>query len=111
MAKKFQTFFTFLILQQSVYSQIHIRIATWNVGDNQHMSGSFMDAAIDKVLGLDLVNVPKEMPDVYVVGLQQECWLCNQHHLPMLAQRFNERINAEVNSPLRIFWVFPCRLH
>jgi len=69
-----------------------IRIVTWNVADNGDMGGSFLVNAIDAVLGLYQGTTVQEMPDIYAIGLQEQCWECNVNAMVKIAERFLERI-------------------
>lgn len=71
-----------------------LRVVTWNVAMNKQMGGGFTNTAIDRVLGLDAAT-NKTMPAIYAIGLQEDCWSCNQKSWPRIADRFLQRINSK----------------
>lgn len=68
-----------------------VRVVTWNVADNKKMDDGFTDAAIDKVLGLKEAG----LADVYAIGLQEQCWECNEGNFPKIGNKFLNRIKKK----------------
>jgi len=66
-----------------------IRLVTWNVADNSKMAGGFDDAAIDRVLGLG----EGQLSDLYAIGLQEQCWQCNEQDMMDIPNKFLRRLN------------------
>ena len=82
--------------QQRADNQLIAKVVTWNVADNDRMDGSFTDAAIDDVLGLSKSNT--EIPSLFAIGLQENCYKCDKDKMAKLSQRFLYRINRNMND-------------
>jgi len=67
-----------------------LRMITWNVADNKGMNGRLNVHAMDAVLGL---NVPQsKLADIYAIGLQENCWMCNTQNMRNIANAFRQRL-------------------
>lgn len=89
----------FININVSVCEPTRIRLVTWNAADNKEMFGGFTDAAIDNVLGL--VNTSREqMPGIYALAIEENCWMCNEENWIKFGHRFQERINKR-SSPTK----------
>lgn len=88
-----------------------VRIVTWNTGDNNNMKDGFTDDALDKILGLDRTIEDADMPSIYAIGLQQQCWMCNKKNLPKIGKAFLTRINqANVSTKYEVVAVEGTRM-
>ena len=90
-----------LSLTVAVYARdtypLKIRIVTWNVADNDWAEGKgFTPDSIKAVLGLDTDDA---MPDIYAVGLQEQCWGCTPNSkvgdFPKITKVFLDRLNKD----------------
>ena len=86
---------------------IKVRIVTWNVADNTRMNGGFLDAAIDNVLGL---LDDDELADMYAVGLQENCWKCNEGNLMQIGAKFLQRIDKKKKNEYEVLGVMGTRM-
>jgi len=67
-----------------------LRMITWNVADNKGMNGRLNIHAMDAVLGL---NVPQpKLADIYAIGLQDNCWMCDTQNMRNIAHAFRQRL-------------------
>jgi len=67
-----------------------LRMITWNVADNKGMNGGLNVHAMDAVLGL---NVPQlKLADIYAIGLQENCWMCDTQNMRNIANAFLQRL-------------------
>lgn len=83
--------FLCVILTHSTVTSLKVRIVTWNVKDNKK---DFNDEILNNVLGLiDVDNTTA--PDVYAIGLQENCWHCDPNNLKKVGDRFVVNINQE----------------
>ena len=68
---------------------VRVRVVTWNVNDNSKMKDGFTSQAIDKVLDLG----DKTLVDMYAIGLQEQCWKCNEATFGVIGAKFLDRIH------------------
>jgi len=98
-----------------------LRMVTWNVADNSGMDKSIEPGAMDILLGLkkptgepehkDVQHSTFYLPleigstqptlgglpvaDIFAVGLQENCWLCDKKLLPKIPEEFRKRLTGE----------------
>lgn len=87
-------------------TETKIRVMTWNVADNGGMEGSFTDAAIDDVLGLSGMDIPS----IYAIGLQENCWNCNTQNLAEIGKKFLSRINRKARIKYVVIGIYATRM-
>lgn len=68
------------------------RLVSWNVGDNAGMDGGFKEAAMDKLLGIDVAGA--KVADIFAIGLQELCWHCNKEDLTKIPAAFKSRLSS-----------------
>lgn len=68
-----------------------LRVITWNVADNSGMEDGFNAGAVDKVLGKD----GGQVADIFAVGLQEQCWQCNEDDMMDIPRAFLRRLNGQ----------------
>jgi len=90
-------------------SSITVRVVTWNVADNTKMDGGFTDKAIDTVLGLDRVG--RNMPELYAIGLQENCWMCSKQNFHKIGERFLQRINHKAPHKYKVIDIYGTRVN
>jgi len=66
-----------------------LRVVTWNVGDNSGMEDGFNNEAMDKLLGID---ESAQVADIFAVGVQEQCWQCNQDDMLAIPRKFLQRL-------------------
>merc|ERR1712212_1219379 len=87
-----------LLRRANINADPVLRMITWNVADNEGMGGKFTDDAIDAVLGLDGNLLEKgEKPqtaEIYAIGLQEQCWMCNKKNMLKISNAFLGRLKT-----------------
>lgn len=73
---------------------LKIRVVTWNVSDNEK---SFSETNMINVLGLNKLK-KSHTEDIFAIGLQENCWMCNPKNLHHIADRFLKIINKKSSS-------------
>lgn len=59
-----------------------------------------MNFFLSQVLGLDSA---KSLADIYAIGLQENCWECNERSFPKIGDKFLGRIKKKVSFHKVIF--------
>merc|ERR1712168_845119 len=80
-----------LLRRANINADPVLRMITWNVADNTGMGG-FTDDDIDAVLGLD--GKQPQTAEIYAIGLQEQCWMCNKKNMLKISNAFLGRLNT-----------------
>jgi len=76
----------------STKEPLKLRMITWNVADNSGMPAGFDDGAIDQLLGKhDFVG--GRAAEIFAIGLQEQCWQCNEDEMMDIPLAFLKRLN------------------
>jgi len=71
-----------------------LRVVTWNVGDNSGMEDGFNNEAMDKLLG---IGESSQEADIFAVGVQEQCWQCDQDDMLDIPRKFLQRLSKSGN--------------
>jgi len=71
-----------------------LRVVTWNVGDNSGMEDGFNNEAMDKLLG---IGESSQEADIFAVGVQEQCWQCDQDDMLDIPRKFLQRLSKSDN--------------
>jgi len=82
-----------------------LRVVTWNVADNSGMEEGFDDGAVDKLLGLDGLEDGQQAADIFAVGLQEQCWQCNEDEMIDIPRVFLNRLTNHGLGPYEVVGV------
>merc|ERR1712181_165996 len=82
-----------------------LRMITWNVADNSDMEEGFDDGAIDKLLGVDELEEGQQPADIFAVGLQEQCWQCNEDEMMDIPRAFLNRLHLHGLGPYEVIGV------
>jgi len=96
-----------LAFASSVVADVKIRVVTWNVKDNEWADDGFTDESIDDVLGL---NKGGELASIYAVGLQENCWSCDDDELPEIGSKFLARIARKARAGYEFVGIYGTRM-
>merc|ERR1739844_635885 len=81
-----------LLRRANINADPVLRMITWNVADNTGMGNKFTDDDIDAVLGL--VGKQPQTAEIYAIGLQEQCWMCNKKNMLKISNAFLGRLKA-----------------
>jgi len=85
-----------LLRRANINADPVLRMITWNVADNTGMDNmgmdKFTDDDIDAVLGLD--GKQPQTAEIYAIGLQEQCWMCNKKNMLKISNAFLGRLKA-----------------
>jgi len=68
-----------------------LRVVTWNVAENSGMENGFNNEAMDKLLG---IAKGAKVADIFAVGVQEQCWQCNQNDMLDIPKKFLQRLSG-----------------
>jgi len=69
-----------------------LRMVTWNVADNSAMNKKIEPEAMDILLGLKNHKKNQPVADIFAVGLQENCWLCDKKSQIKIPEAFLSRL-------------------
>jgi len=81
-----------LLRRANINADPVLRMITWNVADNTGMGDQFTDDDIDAVLGLD--GKQPQTAEIYAIGLQEQCWMCNKKNMLKISNAFLGRLKT-----------------